>query len=201
MWRHSASRFEGQAASRGLTLFLSHTPVAVACRQPEARDRVAVRRPRSRGSRRRQGQERGLRSCGYSFALPEQCVDLNIVRCPARLDPDQARRQEMPLGRTPRRMIAVTTSCATPIAPRRGQIRWGAASAPCTQARTRGVGLLDASSANTFVGFGRGAIAQSLPPLLSKIHVHSLVSEALRTAVDHQTDGITDARRTNSGGR
>jgi hypothetical protein len=49
--------------------------------------------------------------------------------------------------------------------------------------------------------FGRGAIAQSLPLLLSKIHVHSLVSEALRTAVDPQTDGITDARHTNSGGR
>jgi hypothetical protein len=112
----------------------------------------------------------------------------------------------MPLGRTPRRMIAVTTSCATPIAPRRVQIRRGSGvsamyqgpdagqrrtcpglldlvhestppkvgsphsttrSPPGSLARKvagEGIGLLDASSANTFAGFGGGAITPSLPP-------------------------------------
>jgi hypothetical protein len=156
-WRYSPSRFEGQAASRGLTLFLSHTPVAVARRQPEARDRVAVRRPRSRGSRRRQGPNRGLRLCGYSSALPEQCVDLNIVRRPARLDPDQRPASKDAAGQnTP----AHDSRDYVLRDPDRSKTRAN----PAGERRQRGIGLLDASSANTFVGFDRGAITPSLPP-------------------------------------
>jgi hypothetical protein len=228
-WRYSPSRFEGQAASRGLTLFLSHTPVAVARRQPEARDRVAVRRPRSRGSRRRQGPQRGLRLCGYSSALPEQCVDLNIVRRPARLDPDQRPASKDAAGQnTPAhdsrdyvlRDPDRSKTRANPAGERRqrhvprpgrgtaSDVSWAAGSGSRIDAtegwvpRTRLRGLrpgrwhgkspvkvLGCSMRPPLTHLRDSAEAQSprrFPLVLSKIHVHFWVSEALRTAVDHR---------------
>jgi hypothetical protein len=147
-----------------------------------------------------------LRSCGYSSALPEQCVDLNIVRRPARLDPDHRPASKDAAGQnTPahdsrdyilrdpdrsktraiRRGSGVSAMYQRPDAGQRRRVlgcwigfanrrhrrlgppRSTTRSPPGSFSRKvagEGVGLFDASSANTFVGFGRGAIAQSLPP-------------------------------------